>query len=214
VSVATQEYITQTSQKAMEKVANVAKGQGQGVVRLRDSWRNTFVAEGNTMCNKKLKLGTVLNVIGSFDCQGECIIDIENNFLVVNPDVLVSATTVADSLHCARKAVLKHQLSATSIVLTESEKPMLVGNILHQLLQTSMRTNAFSIRQLHKTSAAIFKSYAKALAFSEIDEFSVRSEVHSYFPKIVEWAEKYFSGKVTFVINFSTKLPKTTSQYQ
>lgn len=170
-----------------------------GVIRLRDSWRDTFIAEGKIFCNKKLNSGTILNVIGHFDQNGECVVDFEHNLLILNPDILISATTVADSLHCMRKAVLRQQLSTTSLVLTESERPMLVGTILHQLLQTSMKTNSFSIRDLHKTSAAIFKSYAKTFAFSEIDEYKVRSEVQSFFPKITEWAENYFSGKVNIV---------------
>ena len=38
--------------------------------------------------------GDTIHVIGKFDDQGKCDIDHKNNFLIVNPDILMSGTRV------------------------------------------------------------------------------------------------------------------------
>lgn len=38
--------------------------------------------------------GDTINVIGDFDDQGQCVVDRDNNLVIVHPDILVSGTRV------------------------------------------------------------------------------------------------------------------------
>lgn len=67
---------------------------------LRDSWAHH--------ADKNVKKGDVVNVIGPKmgAVEGEVIIDNDTGLLVVNPDRLISGTSVVATLFCQRKAVL------------------------------------------------------------------------------------------------------------
>lgn len=54
--------------------------------------------------------------------------------MIVHPDILVSATKVADSSHCARKAVLQEIIRSSSATTSA----LLYGNMLHELMQQCM----------------------------------------------------------------------------
>ena len=48
----------------------------------------------------------MVNVIGQFDSAGCCRVTNEINYIVVNPDTLLSGTSVVSSLHCTRRSVV------------------------------------------------------------------------------------------------------------
>jgi DNA replication ATP-dependent helicase Dna2 len=92
-------------------------------VLLRDEWFDTEADEG-----------AYAHVIGHFDRQGECVIDDSQNVIVIHPDRLVSATVVADSFTCMRRAVLQDRVKATS----EPTPPLVYGTILHEIFQAAL----------------------------------------------------------------------------
>lgn len=51
----------------------------------------------------QVEVGDVVNVIGEFDSSGSCQINDGENFLVVNPDHLVSGTAVVSGAQCMRR---------------------------------------------------------------------------------------------------------------
>ncbi|CCE61601.1 hypothetical protein TPHA_0A05270 [Tetrapisispora phaffii CBS 4417] len=59
-----------------------------------------------------------------------------DNLLVVNPDILLSATTIGTSLDCFRRAVIQSQFQDYRGV---PSKVMLIGNIVHELLQEALK---------------------------------------------------------------------------
>lgn len=54
--------------------------------------------------------------------------------LVVQPDILVSPTKVADTVLCARKAALQSRLASDA----SKSKPAVLGNLKHELFETSL----------------------------------------------------------------------------
>ena len=54
--------------------------------------------------------------------------------LVVQPDILVSPTKVADTVQCTRKAVLQSRLTSDA----SKSKPAVLGNLKHELFETSL----------------------------------------------------------------------------
>ena len=50
--------------------------------------------------------GDVVNIVGVFDDDGVCHITDQSNFIVVDPDRLISGTSVVNSVHCMRRFAL------------------------------------------------------------------------------------------------------------
>ncbi|CAG8556535.1 10524_t:CDS:2 [Diversispora eburnea] len=69
-------------------------------LHLRDDWIETSICEGN-----------IVNVFGQFDDDNKCIIDNSQGLLIVNPDILISATSVSDSFACMRKGILSDRVN-------------------------------------------------------------------------------------------------------
>lgn len=68
-------------------------------VILRGSWNNTPVS-----------VGMYANVLGAASPDGSVVVDDEHNLFVLQPDVLVSGTRVADSFRCLRRTVLDERI--------------------------------------------------------------------------------------------------------
>jgi len=47
--------------------------------------------------------GDVVNIVGEFDANGVCRITDQSNYIVVNPDRLLSGTSIVSSVHCMRR---------------------------------------------------------------------------------------------------------------
>lgn len=60
---------------------------------------------------------------------------INDNLLILNPDILISATTVGRAVECERRALLSNQISGPG----EPSLPALVGNIVHELVQMCLK---------------------------------------------------------------------------
>lgn len=64
--------------------------------------------------------------------------------LIVQPDILVSPTKVADTVLCNRKAVLQSRLASDA----SKSKPAVLGNLKHELFETSLLAAAAAARRL------------------------------------------------------------------
>ena len=53
-----------------------------------------------------VKHGDVVNVVGQFNDDGICHLTDQSNFFVVDPDRLLSGTSVVSSVHCMRRSTL------------------------------------------------------------------------------------------------------------
>ena len=92
--------VSAVNRKSSETRLILKGGDCETVCVLRDSWAHHAIENVNT--------GDVVNVIqakkGAF--EGEIIIDNSAGLLVVNPDRLISGTSVVATLFCQRKAIL------------------------------------------------------------------------------------------------------------
>jgi len=50
-----------------------------------------------------VQTGDVVNIVGEFDADGVCHITDQSNFIVVEPDRLLSGTSIVNSVHCMRR---------------------------------------------------------------------------------------------------------------
>jgi DNA replication ATP-dependent helicase Dna2 len=105
-------------------------------ITLRGSWANTTIVKGYLIHVSYLP-GQMKDDDFFSSQQLELNDGAASAFLVVHPDHMLSATTVADSFDCTRKAVLQDRIKATG----ESSKAMIYGKILHEIFQQALGAN-------------------------------------------------------------------------
>jgi DNA replication ATP-dependent helicase Dna2 len=145
---------------------------------LRQSWFET-----------PCTVGSYIHIIGSFDKNGHCTIDDSHNILILHPDHLISATVVADSFGCVRRAVLQDRVKATG----EASAPMMYGTILHELFQEALKANSWDDASFSKIIAAILPRHYETVVEIGLNLNQVQEHLKSKFPEIRGWAEVFMS---------------------
>ncbi|OQO05084.1 hypothetical protein B0A48_08104 [Cryoendolithus antarcticus] len=131
------EYANDRGRQCPEKIllAEEDRTKRTVTISLRGSWQSTAVSTGHTVHLACLP--------GQPDrpqpALGQLLVDDaeDSPLLIVHPDHMLSATTVADSFDCIRKAVLQDRVKATG----ETSKPMVYGSILHEIFQQALSAN-------------------------------------------------------------------------
>lgn len=133
------QYTNAKGRKCPEKllIAEDERSPRPTAITLRDSWATTAVSTDNIVHIADLRLPS--DACPPSSPPGQIMIsDAETSpFLIVHPDHMLSATTVADSFDCIRKAVLQDRIKATG----ETSKAMVYGKILHEIFQQALSAN-------------------------------------------------------------------------
>ncbi|CAN8062186.1 unnamed protein product [Agarophyton chilense] len=139
----------------------------------------------------------------------------ELHFFVHHPDTLVSATSVADSFFCLRKAVISHRspsgMPQDSVVASEAA---VFGNLIHDMFQfilasdssTRDYTSAECVSQTGGVDTLSFfeavedvldRNYESLYAAEVLDQ-NARRVLHKVIPNIIEWYKVFMgSGNYT-----------------
>nr|OQO23072.1 hypothetical protein B0A51_09576 [Rachicladosporium sp. CCFEE 5018] len=131
------EYANDRGRRCPEKVllAEEDRSKRTVTISLRGSWYSTAVSAGHTVhlaClpGQSHRPQPALGQLLADDAE-------DSPLLIVHPDHMLSATTVADSFDCIRKAVLQDRIKATG----ETSKPMVYGSVLHEIFQQALSAN-------------------------------------------------------------------------
>ena len=156
----------------------------QRTVTLRQSWASTEVSEGD-------KVHLEVDWLG--DASSGVVEDSKGN-IVVEPDTLVSSTAVVSALFCMRKAVLAEKFKG----MEGGNRVMLLGTIVHELLQDVLKHKAYKRPEILKTLDAILLSPKilgdlVSIGMSEVD---MRKEVEPFVRHIQYFVDKFIFGKV------------------
>jgi DNA replication ATP-dependent helicase Dna2 len=158
------------------QTANVRK------ILLRQSWFDTPAT-----------IGSYVHVTGTFNSAGDCIIDNASNILILHPDHLISATVVADSFGCIRRAVLQDRVKATG----EASPPMMYGHILHELFQEAMKANQWDNASLKQLMDAILPRHYETMVEIGLNLNQVHEHLKSKFQEMQSWAELFVRASPT-----------------
>lgn len=119
------------------------------------------------------------------------MVDDANHMIILHPDHLISATVVADSFICSRRAVLQDRVKATS----EASKPQVYGHILHEVFQEAMKANQWDLEWLQATTETILKSYIESLYEIHVEVAEAVDYLMSKMPELKAWAEVFVASK-------------------
>ncbi len=168
---------------------------------LRGSWATSKVREGD-----------VVHVLADWrDELDAFLVDDSSGLLVVEPDRLVSGTSVVSTLFCMRKAVLNEWFKGLEgaygrgsvgnfLILLYykanyslgTSKTMFIGTLVHELLQESLREKAESRQQVEElvSSSLKRKTVLQDLLFLNMAEDELRKEVEAFLPHILYFTER------------------------
>jgi DNA replication ATP-dependent helicase Dna2 len=118
-------------------------------------------------------------------------VDNQNNFIVLHPDHLISATVVADSFSCSRRAVLQDRVKAHS----EASKPQVYGHILHEIFQEALKTNEWDLETLGRYIEELLVKYVESLFEIQISMAEAAEYLKSKMPAMKAWAETFVRVK-------------------
>lgn len=165
----------------------------QKVVILRESWFDS-------PCSK----GSYIHLIGDFDSSGQCIVDDAENMVILHPDHLISATVVADSMSCQRRAILQDRIK----VFGEIEKPQFFGIVFHEVFQEAMKTNKWDTDSLRSLVENILLRHLEDLYGVHMNVPEAVDYAMSRIPDLRAWANAYLRTKpgVRISLTWSTYL--------
>ncbi|XP_051475691.1 DNA replication ATP-dependent helicase/nuclease DNA2 isoform X2 [Apus apus] len=125
--------------------------------------------------------------------EGECssgtwVINEQSGYLVLYPDLLLSGTTISNSIRCMRRAVLSERFRGSE----SGSRQTLVGTILHEIFQQSV-TNNLAQEKVEELAKKIVhgQKYLKEMYHLRLKPTEIIQEVEEYLPSFFKWAEDF-----------------------
>ncbi|KAL6873006.1 DNA replication factor Dna2 domain-containing protein [Trichoderma novae-zelandiae] len=177
-SVLDGEYVDQYNRICPEKILLIQADGSKSTrtVQLRGSWFDTPAHPGS-----------YVHVIGEFSLKGQCIVDDAQNLLILHPDQLISATVVADSFGCMRRAVLQDRVKATS----EASPPLVYGTMLHEIFQEALLANDFDLAFLSKLIDKNIEKHIEDLYTIKVGTAAAKEHLQSKMTELSYWARSF-----------------------
>jgi DNA replication ATP-dependent helicase Dna2 len=156
-------------------------------ITLRGSWANTTIAKDHLIHVSHLP-GQIKGDDFFTSQQLELNDGEASPFLVVHPDHMLSATTVADSFDCTRKAVLQDRIKATG----ESSKAMIYGKILHEIFQQALGANKWDNEFLAELVERTVQAHVEGLwELGMEDTVLATEEIKAKMGELAAWAKVF-----------------------
>ncbi|CAG7927157.1 unnamed protein product [Penicillium olsonii] len=182
VEVMESTYVTLKGRTQPEQVLLVEdeKTRGRRVVSLRESW-------ADTPCTKE----SFIHLVGEFDSNGQCIVDNANNMIILHPDHLISATVVADSTDCQRRAVLQDRVK----VIAALERPQAFGIFFHEVFQEALKANTWDMDSIKSLVENIMSKHVEELYSIQMSIPEAVEYIMSRIPAVLDWADTFLHVK-------------------
>uniref|UniRef100_A0A8B9E3T8 DNA replication ATP-dependent helicase/nuclease n=1 Tax=Anser cygnoides TaxID=8845 RepID=A0A8B9E3T8_ANSCY len=142
---------------------------------LRNGWESVPVVPGD-----------IVHLEG--DCSsGTWIIDEQFGYLILYPDLLLSGTTISNSIRCVRRAVLSERFRVSS-----GSHQMLVGTILHEIFQQSVTNNLSPEKVKELANKIVYgQKYLREMYHLNLKQAEVMQEIEEYLPSFFKWTEDF-----------------------
>ena len=186
------EYSDERGRRCVEKVllAEDERTKRSTALTLRGSWVNTSVSPGaiiHVACLRSARQHASTPVGQVYIDDGE-----QSPLLITHPDHMLSATTVADSFDCIRKAVLQDRIKATG----ETSKPMVYGKILHEVFQQALSANKWDDGFLAELVDRTTQAHLEGLwELGMRDTVLAVEEVRAKMGELAAWARVFVAAE-------------------
>ncbi|KAM9232983.1 DNA replication ATP-dependent helicase/nuclease DNA2 [Leptosomus discolor] len=143
---------------------------------LRNGWESVPVVPGD-----------IIHLEGECN-SGTWVINEQSGYLVLYPDLLLSGTTISNSIRCTRRAVLSERFRGSE----SGSRQTLVGTILHEIFQQSV-TNYLAQEKVEELANKIVygQKYLKEMYHLNLKQTEIMQEVEEYLPSFFKWMEDF-----------------------
>uniref|UniRef100_F6S4L6 DNA replication ATP-dependent helicase/nuclease n=2 Tax=Monodelphis domestica TaxID=13616 RepID=F6S4L6_MONDO len=149
---------------------------------LRDEWDDLSVEPGD-----------IIHLEGEYKADA-WIIDKDFGYLILYPDMLISGTSVANSIRCMRRAVLNENFRSCD----SSSHQMLIGTVLHEIFQKAIN-DSFTQEKLQELALQTIQEikHLKEMYYLNLKEDVFKQEIEDYLPSFSKWAEEFMHGPMS-----------------
>ena len=153
-------------------------------------------------------LGDVVNIIGHFDridtaapntIRSTIILSTFKNLLILHPDILITATSIANSAQCVRRPLIGTLLSSTSDVT-----PSLVwGNMLHEIIQACLADGRWDRTFIDNTTTKIIHAGMESLVRLGVNVDTAKAEIRKRAKGLEAFSQRFIgdSPKVSCLLS-------------
>ncbi|KAA8497789.1 DNA replication ATP-dependent helicase/nuclease DNA2 [Porphyridium purpureum] len=129
----------------------------------------------------------------------------DENLFILNPDVLVSGTSLASSFGCSRQTIISEQIREQG----QMHQSALVGSLVHSLFQIALQATSANHSLSQQDSAQLVRSRIDplllgsldAMYLAQADEAELRAVLDANAEPIAAWIEDFFSRAVSVQID-------------
>ncbi|XP_060065451.1 DNA replication ATP-dependent helicase/nuclease DNA2-like [Ylistrum balloti] len=161
-----------------------------------DQMARTCILEG-FWCDTHITEGDIVHVIGQFDDHMTCHITDKSGLIVVNPDRLLSGTSVVSGVFCMRKSILNEKFKGCD----KGNVQMLYGSIIHCLFQQVLKKQINDEARILEEAEFVTKQskFVHDMYGIGVTEGEVMEEIKKYIPQLQQWIRQYTnSGQAVF----------------
>ncbi|XP_018569495.1 DNA replication ATP-dependent helicase/nuclease DNA2 [Anoplophora glabripennis] len=139
--------------------------------------------------HSQLNIGDTLHISAKKLNEVEWIVNNDYGLVVYEPDFLISATSVVNTLWCKRKSVLSDCFHG----FDPANKAMLVGSLVHSLLQHVLKNKIHNQEEIEKIAKDLLKNRNTISSIYDCDLTIelIEEELMKYVPKIVSFIHMY-----------------------
>ncbi|KAJ5972198.1 Dna2/Cas4 domain of unknown function DUF83 [Penicillium vulpinum] len=156
------------------------KTRDRKTIVLRESWLDT-------PCSKD----SYIHLVGHFNAAGQCVVDNLNHMIILHPDHLISATVVADSIDCQRRAVLQDRVK----VISALERPQAFGVFFHEVFQEALKANQWDMVSLKALVETVMGRHIEELYSIQMSIPEAVEYLMSRMPAVLDWADAFLHLK-------------------
>ncbi|RXG72621.1 DNA replication ATP-dependent helicase/nuclease DNA2 [Armadillidium vulgare] len=151
--------------------------------------RNIYQRE---MYESYIKEGDIVHILFSEEVNSQFYVSDHKGIVVVNPDYLISGTSVVSAVFCPRKSVLNERFKGYD----GGNKIMIIGSLVHQLFQDIVTKKICEeadimalINDLVSHPRVLKEFYGLNISASEVLE-----DMKQFVPLIKSWNENYLKS--------------------
>ncbi|XP_037811441.1 DNA replication ATP-dependent helicase/nuclease DNA2 [Lucilia sericata] len=147
-------------------------------------------------CHTRISVEDVVSLLGEWDDSLQAYkVDKDQGFCVINPDTLISGTSVVGSLFCRRKAVLQDRFRG----IDANNKVMVIGSLVHELLQIVLEKDLKELKDIEKLAHDLLNSQETAFMLygSQLTREDTTMEVLQFVRSIHQFMQQYVDEKLS-----------------
>ena len=150
-----------------------------------DTMQNVVVRDFWT--ELEFKENDIINIVLDNGNANPHLVDKVHNLLIWNPDTLLSATMVSQSINCPRVAVINNKFQGPG----EFAIPMLVGNIVHRLFQQCLIERNIDTKFMLDIVDEELDANILPIMSAQSDRESVKKLLIEHMAHIKTWMKTY-----------------------